>query len=192
MSRDEYVALLRAWNHQRPKSVAEQVREELVDIDPEMAHRKLRELRDKSVHTAEHNGVEMLEIEGTKTRFKISDQKADHVKCVQRVVFEDRIKYWPLSVRGVHYALLNYEFMRNLRRSLPYRNDDESYQATSDLITRMRLIGSLPWKAFDDGTRPFRYFCSSPCNGLDKRFWAKSISAPVFTASKWYVAMRLS
>jgi hypothetical protein len=162
MSRDEYVALLRAWNHQRPKSVAEQVREELVDINPEEAHRKLRQLRDKTIWAPEQNGVTTLKIEGTKMRCNISDQKADHVKYVKRVVFEDRLKYWPLSVRGVHYALLNYELMRNLLRQLPYRNDDESYHATSNLITRMRLNVSLPWEAFDDGTRPFKEFRAFP------------------------------
>src|SRR5207302_4593577 len=141
---------------QRHKSVAEQVREELVDIDPEAAHAKLCELRDKSIYAAEHHDVPMLDIEGTKKRHGISDQKADHVKYVKQVVFTDRKDYWPLSVRGVHYALLNYEFMRNIPRELPYKNDDESYNATSDLITRMRLNGSLPWEAFDDGTRPLK------------------------------------
>jgi hypothetical protein len=158
MTTDEYVALLRTYNHQRHKSVAEQVREELIDIDPETAHRKLRELRDKSVYAAEQNGVATLHIEGTKRRHGISDQKADHVKYVKQVVFVDRRMYWPLSVRGVHYPLLNYGFMRNIPRKIPYKNDDDSYQATSDLITRMRLNGSIPWEAFDDGTRPMKEF----------------------------------
>jgi hypothetical protein len=154
MTTDEYVALLRAFNHQRQKTVAEQVREELIDINPEEAHRRLRELRDKSVEAAENNGVVALNIEGIKTRHEISGQKADHTRYVEKVVFEDRRAYWPLSVRGVHYALLNYQFMRNIPRKLPYKNDDNSYDATSDLITRMRLNGSIPWKAFDDMTRP--------------------------------------
>jgi hypothetical protein len=158
MSRDDYVALLRSYNHQRHKSAAEQVREEMVDIDPEKAHRKLRELRDKSVHAAEHNGVEMLQIEGMKRRYGISKQKADHVKYIKQVVFTDRQSYWPLSVRGVHYALLNYDFLRNIPQKLPYKNNDESYQATSDLLTRMRLDCSIPWEAFDDGTRPLQEF----------------------------------
>jgi len=158
MTTDEYVALLRAYNHQRHKSIPEQIREELVDINPEEAIRKLRTLREKSVYALEHNDVAALEIEGKKKRYGISDQKADHVKYVKQVVFVDRKDYWPLSVRGVHYALLNYEFMRNLKLNLPYKNNDESYQATSDLITRMRLSGSLPWDAFDDGTRPLQEF----------------------------------
>lgn len=158
MSKDEYVKLLRSYNHQRHKNVSEQIREELIDINPEDAHQRLRELRDKSVNAAENNGVEALRIEGTKTRHGISSQKADHVKFVKRVVFEDRKDYWPLSVRGVHYALLNYEFFRNIPRKLRYKNDDESYNSTSDLITRMRLLGTIPWNAFDDGTRPFKEF----------------------------------
>jgi hypothetical protein len=155
---DEYVALLRDFNRQRNKTVAEQVREELVDINPEEAHRRLRALRDKSVYAPEHNGVEELDIEGEKRRCQISAVKDEHVKYVKKVVFEDRRNFWPLSVRGVHYALLNYEFLRNTREKLPYKNDDNSYQATSDLITRLRLANVIPWEAFDDTTRPFKEF----------------------------------
>jgi hypothetical protein len=169
MTKDDYVALLRAYNHQRNKTVAEQVREELVDVNPEEAHRRLRELRNKSIRTPERNGVEILEIEGTKRRFNISADKAEHVKYILQIV-EDRREYWPLSVRGVHYPLLNYDFIRGYywprtneaghgtRQELRYRNDDNSYQATSDLITRLRLNGAIPWEAFDDGTRPLQEF----------------------------------
>jgi hypothetical protein len=158
LTTDEYVALLREHNRQRNKTVAEQVREELVDINPAEAHRRLRVARSKSVNAPEHNGVGELTIEGTKRRSQISDQKAQHVQYVKQVIFRDRRDYWPLSVRGVHYALLSYEFLRNIPQKLPYKNDDNSYQATSDLITRLRLAGEVPWRAFDDTTRPFREF----------------------------------
>src|SRR5216683_5036855 len=82
LSRDEYVKLLRDQNHQRHKTAAEQAREELVDIDPEEAYRNLRELRDKSLRRPEHNSVAMLEIEGSKRRFDISEDKAEHVKYI--------------------------------------------------------------------------------------------------------------
>src|SRR5262249_51339186 len=62
------------------------------------------------------------------------------------------------SVRGVHYPLLNYGFLRNTRLGLPYKNDDNSYQATAELITRLRLNSSIPWEAFDDCTRPLKEF----------------------------------
>jgi hypothetical protein len=155
---DEYITLLREHNRQRHKTIAEQVREEMVDIDPEQARRNLLESRVKSILTPHLNGVQTLKIEGTKKRWNISEEKADHVEFIRKVVFGDRKDFWPLSIRGVHYALLNYEFLRNIPRNLSYRNDPQSYQATSELITRLRLNGSIPWEAFDDFTRPFKQF----------------------------------
>ncbi len=180
MTTDEYIALLREHNRQRHKSVAEQVREELVDIDPEAAHRRLQALRDKSVYAFERNHVPTLAIEGVKVRHGISPQKADHVRLIKKIVFEDRRKYWPLSVRGVHYPLLNYKFYRNTRSKLRYKNDPNSYQATSDLITRLRLNGEIPWEAFEDATRPLtefqpfsdaRQFVRQEVNNLFGGYW---------------------
>jgi hypothetical protein len=158
MGRDDYVALLREHNRQRNKSAAEQVAEELVDIDPQAAATNLLQRRSRLINGTLRNGVTALELEGSKTRFGISAQKDDHVRNVKRVIFEDLREYWPLSVRGVHYALLNYSFFRNVLRKLTYGNDDQSYGATSDLITRLRLNGAIPWNAFDDPTRPLKEF----------------------------------
>jgi hypothetical protein len=166
---DEYTALLRAYNQQRQKTVAEQVRETMIDARPGVAYRRLCAVRDRSASAPERNGVRALEIEGSKKRYNISDDKADHVKYILQIV-EERRDYWPLSVRGVHYPLLNYDFVRGYywpkrnepdhgtRRELRYRNDDNSYGATSDLITRLRLNGRIPWEAFDDFTRPLHLF----------------------------------
>jgi hypothetical protein len=168
-TRDEYVAMLREYNRHRHKSVAEQVREEMVDIDPEQAHARLREIRDKSVDPFRWRGVKPVKIEGRKVRHAISDDKADHVKYILEVL-EGRRRYWPLTVRGVHYPLLNYDFVRGYywpksdeegyrtRQVLKYLNDDGSYGATSDLLTRLRLDGTVPWEAITDGTRPLREF----------------------------------
>jgi hypothetical protein len=158
MTRDGYVALLREHNRQRNKTVAEQVREELVDIDPDQAHANLRERREKSVFAPEDNDIEVLDIEGEQRRYNISAVKAEHVRYVKQVVFHDRRDYWPLSIRGVHYALLNYDFLRNTELALKYLNDDNSYDATSDLITRLRETDVIPWEAFDDPTRPLTEF----------------------------------
>jgi ParB-like nuclease domain len=170
MPADEYLALLREHNRQRVKTAAEHVRETLLDIDPDEAHENLRRLRDRSVHAPEYNGIVPLEIEGTKRRYGISEDKAEHVKYVKKIVFEERKDYWPLTVRGVHYPLLNYKFVRGYcwphrgkpgfgtKQTLAYKNDDGSYDATSDLLTRLRLRGEIPWEALTDGTRPFREY----------------------------------
>jgi hypothetical protein len=41
---------------------------------------------------------------------------------------------------------------------LRYLNDDNSSSSTSDLITRLRLNGVIPWEAFDDPTRPLKEY----------------------------------
>ena len=170
MSKDEYVTMLRKYNLRRPLSVAEQVCEEIIDMNAEDAHRRLCVLRDKSIHAPERNGVATLKIGGRKRRYEISDDKAEHVKYIKQIVFEDRRRYWPLTSRGVHYPLLNFNFIRGYywpkrdepghgtRQPLRYRNDDGSYDATCDLIMRLRLDGTIPWEAFDDPTRPLKEF----------------------------------
>jgi hypothetical protein len=170
MRTDEYIALLRRHNDQRHKSVVEQVRESLVDVDPGQAHARLQAARVKSVYGAELNGVHFVDIEGEKRRYEISEEKSEHVKHVLEVI-EGRREYWPLSVRGVHYPLLNSDFVRGYywpkrtdpdfgqgARTLRYRNDLESYKATSELLTRLRLNGTVPWEALSDPTRPVREF----------------------------------
>lgn len=92
-TKDEYVAVLRAFNTQRHKSVAEQIREELVDFDADNAHRALCEQRERSLFRPEIEGVKTLKIEGVKVRHVISDQKAQHVERIKQVVFQDRRRY---------------------------------------------------------------------------------------------------
>src|SRR5262249_11615280 len=82
MTKDEYIALLRDFNRQRNKTVGEKVREELIDIKPGDAYERLSARRNASVLTPEFNGVEALEIEGSKKRYGISEDKADHVKYI--------------------------------------------------------------------------------------------------------------
>jgi hypothetical protein len=113
--------------------------------------------------------------ERPKTRYGVSDDKAEHMRLVIQILNE-RKKYWPLSVRGVHYPLLNFNFVRGYyspqrfirgskprrpdpdfggpKRPLKYLNDKDSYKATADLLCRLRLNGRVPWEALDDPTRP--------------------------------------
>lgn len=191
MTSDEFTVLLMEHNHYRHKTVADQVREELVKVNPDDAFGSLLNQQSKSVYAAEFNGVKMIEIEGCKKRFNLSEDKAEHIRLTKQVVFGKQ-DYWPLSVRGVHYRLLNFSFIRGYywpretdadfghRRELYYRNDDGSYNATSDLITRLRLDGTIPWEAFDDFTRPLKefnafdnvqQFVSQEIRNLFKGYW---------------------
>ena len=118
----------------------------------------MRARQEKSLNGYQRKPIARLEVEGISRRYKISNVKQEHVEHIKRVIFEDREDYWPLSVRGVHYPLLNYTFWRNTSKKLPYLNDKDSYKATSNLLTRMRLNGQIPWEAISDETRPVTEF----------------------------------
>ena len=158
LSTDEFITLLRDHNRQRDKSAAEQISETLVDVDPSQAAVKLRQRREQARRRYESHQVFSLDIEGCSRRSVISDQKSEHVRYAKQVVFTDRREYWPLNVRAVHYALLNYAFLRNTKQKLAYKNDQPSYHSTSDLLTRMRLNGDIPWDAIGDETRPVQEY----------------------------------
>jgi hypothetical protein len=193
MGTDDYLRLLRAHNRQREKTADEKVREELLDVHPDAVEGLYRQ-RDKQVNAPLYNGVAALEVEGSKRRYEISAGKADHVKYALKVI-EERRDYWPLSDRGVHYPLLNYDFARGCylpRRKDPdwggpprvlyYKNDRQSYQATVDLLVRLRLNGTVPWEALADPTRPVtefhpfnnvREFVQQETADMFKGYWRK-------------------
>jgi hypothetical protein len=169
-SDSEYVTLLREYNTQRHKTVAEQVREEVIDCDKDRADDHLWDLATQSVCRPEDQGLAELVLGPPKRRPAISEDKAEHVRLILKIVDELQ-EFWPLSSRGVHYPLLDYDFIRGYYqpkrkdddfgrgpRTLYYANDDDSYYATCDLIVRLRLDGTIPWKAFDDPTRPLEDF----------------------------------
>lgn len=157
LSRDERLALLRKNNLQRSKSIEEQIRETMVDLSEGDAFEDLQERRNRQVNGYRKAGATPLVIEGVKRRWGISPAKREHWERI-KVIVDERRKFWPLSVRGCHYPLLNERFFRNIPQKIYYRNDRKSYAATSDLITRMRLNGDLPWEAFADPTRPVEQF----------------------------------
>lgn len=191
-TRDEYLTLLREYNEQRDKSIPERINEEIVvgnDCDLE---RKLDVAQTMSLLSPEVNGITPIIIEGEKKRHGISGTKTEHVEYIKKIVFEERREFWPLSVRSVHYPLLNYKFIRGYywprkgepgygkKETLWYANDSDSYKATARLITTLRLNGTLPWEAFDDPTRPFtsfpafrdvRYFVRQEQDNMFKGYW---------------------
>src|SRR5207249_2372016 len=63
--------------------------------------------------------------------------------------------FWPLTDRRIHYALLNDPPLIHAKKpGSRYRNDQDSYRATIDIVSRGRLQGLIPWEAITDPTRP--------------------------------------
>jgi hypothetical protein len=150
----QFLELLREHNRQRIKTLAEVTREEVLSADPEEAYRVLVD------HRREQSQIEAAQgtfiIEGCKHRAEISSAKRPFLDAVIRTLDKLR-KHWPLSVRQVHYALLNDPPL--IHASKPgsrYKNTKESYKAAIDVITRARLAGAVPFSAIDDETRPMQ------------------------------------
>lgn len=147
---DRFVLLLREANRQRDKSLAVKLREELINANPIDAHCALSEYRDDQSMV----DATAFEIEGVKRRSKISKAKLPMLKAIIDVLNERR-KFWPLSVRAVHYGLLNAPPLKHAGKpDSTYDNTKDSYKALVELLTRARLNGDIPQKAIADVTRP--------------------------------------
>jgi hypothetical protein len=155
--RDEHDELgwkkvLRAYNHQRVKPANVRMREAMLDVDPDIAHEQLVTQRE----TMDRDAPPSIIITGTKHRSKISDRKKPFLDASLAVI--DGLKaYWPVTVRQVHYGLLNNPPLRNSstgKQRRHYANDLKSYGDLCDLLTRARLLGLIPWDAIKDETRP--------------------------------------
>lgn len=92
-------------------------------------------------------------------RARITTAKTEMLNAIKDV-FEERKEYLPLSDRQVHYALLNNPPLRHSKKKdSTYKNDRKSYQDLTDLLTRARIAGDIPYDWVSDETRPqSRYY----------------------------------
>ncbi|MCE9553407.1 MAG: ParB N-terminal domain-containing protein [Planctomycetes bacterium] len=148
--RDRFLVLLREHNRQREKTREERLRDVLLDIDPHEAYRALLAHREEVADV----DVETIQLGQRRQRSDISVAKRGFLDAV-REVLKDRRKFWPLSDRQIHYALLNAPPLKHDRKPKSrYANDLLSYKSLVDLLTRARLDGSIPMEAIADETRP--------------------------------------
>jgi hypothetical protein len=149
---DGFLRLLREFNRQRVKSFDEVVREEVLSADPEEAYRAL--LKERAERAQVNPSITTIDAGVTKTRSRITPAKRPLLDAIDKVL-ADRREYWPLSDRQIHYALLNDPpLIHASKRGSRYRNDGQSYKALTDILTRARLAGKIPWGAIADPTRP--------------------------------------
>jgi ribosomal 50S subunit-associated protein YjgA (DUF615 family) len=147
---DRFMRLLREHNRQRNKTNLEKLREELVSTNPEEAYEALIEARLKQAVVT----TRTIRLRGAKERPRISAAKMPMLDAAVKVV-EDLVEYWPLTVRLIHYELLNDPPLRHAKKpGSRYENDRASYQDLADLLARARLEGQVPWEAVTDETRP--------------------------------------
>ena len=150
LSKQERLNLLRMHNQQREKSASEKIREAMVGIDPKAAHVELKEYNQRRKSLDSTSGE--ITIIGTKTRAKITTLQ--FLKAAKAAIQKEK-KYWPLSVRRIHYLLLNNPpLCHDSKPNSKYENNQNCYKKLTNLLSRARLTGEVPIQAIEDSTRP--------------------------------------
>lgn len=155
ITRDDpaFPKLLVMHNQQRQKTIAELLAEQVVQRSGEDAHRELVQHRIARSRKATAGACAMV-VDRKRSRSTISRAKQPMLDAVLAVVEELR-EFWPLSLRTIHYNLLNNPPLKHARRPASrYANDKRSYKNLSDLCTRARFEGLLSFDAIHDPTRP--------------------------------------
>ena len=178
-SSPDFLRLLREANRQRVKTREEILREEVVSIDPEDAHRALSRYREQKAKVS----ATTIHIRCHEGRAAISSAKIPLLNACLRII-EELKAYWPLADRQIHYQLLNNPPLIHASKPASlYRNDRASYRALIDLLTRARHEGLISYEVIADATRPvtrwdvFPEFCDSLARARETRAHALVIEA---------------
>lgn len=146
----QFVRLLREYNRQREKTLDERLREEIVSVNVDDAYTSLVEYRQQ----ASEISAETVVLGKCKDRSDISPAKQPMLDAIQTIL-QERRKFWPMSDRTIHYALLNIKPLRHASKpDSVYVNTLKCYKDCCDLLTRARLCGQVPMEAISDETRP--------------------------------------
>jgi hypothetical protein len=157
-SLERWPKLLADFNPQRVKSAASLLKEALVRHANNPA--ALLVDREKEKLAAIEQAIDYMTVKGTKTIKPVSDNKQQFLGGVLRVV-ESLRDYWPVTLRTIHYQLLNHPPLtltpKRSKYSLEskrYQNNKASYDSLKDLVKVARYCGHIPMVAIDDPTRP--------------------------------------
>jgi hypothetical protein len=154
---DQYHRDLADYNPQRVKTVGSLLREAMLRNNSAAdTYAAIEERREASLTV----DAEFMVVDGAKEITKISERRQEFLLAVQDVI-NSLHKYWPVSIRQIHYRLLNAPPLKQTpKRSTKgaehyrYRNDDSSYDSLVDLLTPARYCGQVPMTCIDDPTRP--------------------------------------
>ena len=151
LTADERVGLLVTYNKQRDKSHAERLREAMQEISPDEAYERLLQYRTDRRQVDIEDNVPLGVYRG---RARITTMA--FLQAAQQAIQSEK-QFWPLTVRRIHYLLLNDPPLRHDKKpGSTYQNDLASYKALTNLLLRARLTGDIPHQAIEDESRPIR------------------------------------
>ncbi len=147
----KFLKSLRECNRQRVKGFDELIREAVVDATGEREE-IARNLRIERMVRSSID-IDPMNIIGIKSRAAVKGNRP--LLDAAAMVIHELKQFWPLSVRQVHYRLLNDPPLKHINKpDSTYMNDRPSYQVLCDVLTRGRLSGEISWEVIGDETRP--------------------------------------
>ena len=151
---DNFEKLLVAFNNQRVKSIDEILRESVVSKSKDEVYRELQDYRITQAQTELDKNIELVPY--SERNRKITSRTQPFLNKVINILDHDLNKFLPVSVRQIHYNLLNHEnvFTDTSNPDSIYKNDVKSYKKLSRLLTNARINGDIPFSLIHDETRP--------------------------------------
>jgi ParB-like nuclease domain len=150
---EKFNKLLVEANTQREKTLAEIAAESVVLKSTEEAAAALYSARAKKLDDVWMEPLDAYENSSGEKRREISDAKQEMTVAVLQTL-RDLSGFLPVTLRQLHYQLLNNPPLRHSKKpDSTYRNDRQSYQDLSDLVTRLRAGGMIDPSAMIDHTR---------------------------------------
>jgi hypothetical protein len=157
----DFHRLLAEFNPQRVKSVASILAEDF--LLGKKSQQRVKSWAEYEKATSSEI-VATMAVAGAKSAEAVGERRAEFLAAAKKVVFELE-EYWPLSVRQIHYGLLNdpplTQTTSERNERWRYRNDLACYGKLSDLLTLARYQSEIPWHAIADLTRETREFSGS-------------------------------
>ena len=147
---EDFIRLLVSANNQRVKTDKELLQEIQISINP-MEYEKRRMVINGDF-------VNLDSIEGSlKANREISDIKDDLTKAIIEIIVEYQ-EYLPLTVRAIHYILLDKNVLTNTKKKdSVYKNDRSSYSGLSNLLTKLRINKTIKYEWIrDDGRKLYK------------------------------------
>ena len=154
----DFMKDLIAYNPQRVKSVGSLLREAILRDSKTLEETQAAIERIAATHEPSIE-PHYTKVPGRKFVDPVSFNRRQFLKAVQEVI-ANLMPYWPLSIRQIHYRLLNNPPLKLTperswygREKYRYRNDEAPYNSLSDLCTSARYHGEIEWETIDDSTR---------------------------------------
>lgn len=152
----DYHRDLAEYNPQRIKGIGSLLKEALLRDSEHDAYAAIEDYNAAALES----DVDFMAVAGSKLVPAITEKKLPFLAACQKVV-SDMAGYWPLSVRQIHYNLLNDPPLKLVpKRSkydpehYRYKNDAGSYDALVELLRQARYHGHISMGCIDDITRP--------------------------------------